>query len=114
LVFDQNYTVIGDNGLTASFTFNPATEAVFSGVSVEIDIDGYLFEFKPVNTQLFQGKNSQNQDVYILVGDATYLFDEFGDKWSKTDLGKAIVKIELIMESNGTTVKSINLGMFSR
>jgi RNA polymerase sigma-70 factor (ECF subfamily) len=114
LVFDQNYTAVGDNGLTASFTFNPTTEEVFSGVSVEIDIDGYLFDFKPVNTQLFQGKNSNNQDVYILVGDATYLFDEFGDKWSKTDLGKAIVKIEVLMESSGTTVKSISLGMFSR
>jgi RNA polymerase sigma-70 factor (ECF subfamily) len=114
LVIDQNYAVIGDNGLTATFTFNPTTPAVFSNVNVDIKIESYAFEFKPTNTQLISGKNGNNQDVHILVGDATYLFDESGKKWSKSDLGKSRIKIEVVMEPNGTAVKSINLVMLTR
>jgi hypothetical protein len=81
---------------------------------VEIEIDGYFFEFEPVNKQLIKGKNSEGRDVYVLVGDATYVYDEFGKKWSDSDLGKSIVKIEVVMEANGSTVKSVNLALYSR
>jgi hypothetical protein len=111
-VLDQNYTAVGDNGMVASFTFNPTSEAVFSKLRVEIYVDAYVFDFKPANTQTFSGKNSDGLDVYILVGDATYLYDEFGKKWSETTLGKSRVKIELVMEPNGSVVKSINLALF--
>jgi RNA polymerase sigma-70 factor (ECF subfamily) len=111
-VLDQKYTAIGDNGLNAFFTFNPTSEAVFTNVRVEIDIDAYVFDFKPANTQLFSGKNADGHDIYILVGDATFLYDEFGQKWSETELGKSKVKIEVLMDANGTFVKSINLMLF--
>jgi RNA polymerase sigma factor (sigma-70 family) len=114
LVFDQDYTAIGDNGLVAKFTFNPNADQVFRNISVEVEIDGYYFEFKPANTQVFSGKYAPDQDVYVLVGDATYVYDEFGRTWSKSDLGKSRVKIEVIMEPNGTTVKSISLVMLGR
>ena len=109
---DQNYTAIGDNGLHAFFTFNPTSEVVFTNVRVEIDIDAYVFDFRPANTQLISGKNSDGLDAFILVGDATFLYDEFGQKWSETELGQSKVKIEVVMESTGTTVKSIDLMMF--
>jgi RNA polymerase sigma-70 factor (ECF subfamily) len=114
LVIDQNYAVIGDNGLTATFTFNPTSAAVFNDVNVDVKIENYAFEFKPTNTQLISGKNGDKQDVHILVGDATYLYDESGKKWSKSDLGKSRIKIEVVMEPNGTAVKSINLVMLTR
>jgi hypothetical protein len=111
---DQDYTARGDKGLTARFTFNPSSNAVFTDTLVEVEIEGYFFEFEPVNKQLITGKNSEGRDVYILVGDATYVYDEFGKKWSESDLGKSMVKIEVVMEPNGTTVKSVNLALFSR
>jgi uncharacterized protein YpmB len=81
---------------------------------VEIEIEGYFFEFEPVNKQLITGQNADGRDVYVLVGDATYVYDEFGKKWSDSDLGKSQVKIEVVMEANGTTVKSVNLALYSR
>ena len=114
LVIDQNYAVIGENGLTATFTFNPTNSAVFSNVNVEVKIETYSFEFKPTNTQLVSGKNGNGQDVYILVGDATYLYDESGKKWSKSELGQSRIKIEVVMEPNGAVVKSIDLVMLAR
>jgi RNA polymerase sigma factor (sigma-70 family) len=111
---DQDYTARGDNGLTARFTFNPSSDAVFSNTLVEIEIEGYIFEFEPVNKQLISGKNDDGRDVYMLVGDATLVYDEFGKNWSESELGQSTVKIEVVMESNGTTVKSVNLALFKR
>jgi RNA polymerase sigma-70 factor (ECF subfamily) len=111
---DQTYTAIGDNGLTAKFNFNPSADAVFSDVLVEIEVDGYTFEFEPANNQLITGKSSENRDIYMLVGDATYLYDEFGKKWSKSDLGKSRVVIEVSTEANGTTVQAVKLGLYSK
>jgi hypothetical protein len=111
---DQDYTARGEDGLTARFTFNPSSDTVFSKTLVEIEIDGYFFEFEPVNRQLITGQNADGRDVFMLVGDATYVYDEFGHKWSKSDLGQSKVKIEVIMEANGTTVKSVNLALYSR
>jgi RNA polymerase sigma-70 factor (ECF subfamily) len=111
---DQDYTARGDNGLTAKFTFNPSSDAVFTNTLVEVEIEGYIFEFEPVNRSLFTGQNSEGSDVYLLVGDATYVYDEFGKKWSESDLGMSRVRIEVVMEANGTTVKSVNLALYSR
>jgi hypothetical protein len=114
LSFDQDYTAIGDNGLIARFTFNPTSGSVFTDVRIEVEIDGYFFDFKPANTQVFSGKNGDSQEVFILVGDATSVYDEFGRTWSKSDLAKSRIKIEVVMADNGTTVKSIGLAMLGR
>jgi RNA polymerase sigma-70 factor (ECF subfamily) len=111
---DQNYTALGEDGLTARFTFNPSSDTVFSKILVEIEIDGFLFEFEPVNKQLITGQNTDGRDVYIVVGDAKYVYDEFGHKWSTSNLGQSRVKIEIVMEANGTSVKSVNLALYSR
>jgi hypothetical protein len=111
---DQTYTAIGDNGLTAKFTFNPGSDEVFSYVLVEINLDGYVFEFEPANVQLITGKNAENLDVYMLVGDASQIYDVFGKKWSKSELGKSRVVIEVVMQPDGRTVESVKLALFSR
>jgi RNA polymerase sigma factor (sigma-70 family) len=111
---DQTYTAIGDNGLTAKFTFNPGSDEVFSNVLVEINLDGYFFEFEPANVQLITGKNAENLDVYMLVGDATQIYDVFGKKWSKSELGKSRAVIEVVMQPNGRTVDSVKLALYSR
>jgi RNA polymerase sigma-70 factor (ECF subfamily) len=109
LVLDQNYGAFGDNGLSASFTFNPTSNYPFSSVKARITLENYNFDFEPANLVQISGKNSNGSDVFLLVGEATYLFDEFGRKWSETELGKSRIKIEVVMEANGVTVKSINL-----
>jgi RNA polymerase sigma-70 factor (ECF subfamily) len=111
---DQAYTAVGNNGLTAKFNFNPSADSVFSDVVVEIELDGYTFEFEPANVQLVTGKSSDNRDIFMLIGDATYLYDEFGQKWSKSDLGKSRVVIEVVMEANGTSVQAVKLGLYSK
>jgi RNA polymerase sigma-70 factor (ECF subfamily) len=111
---DQAYTAVGNNGLTAKFNFNPSADSVFTDVLVEIELDGYTFEFEPTNVQLMTGKSSDNRDIFMLVGDATYLYDEFGQKWSKSDLGKSRVVIEVVMEANGTSVQAVKLGLYSK
>jgi RNA polymerase sigma-70 factor (ECF subfamily) len=112
-VLDQNYTAVGDNGLTAKFTFNPTTDEVFSKVLVEITLKDMVFDFRPVNPLVFQGKNSDGLDVFMYVGQAPYLFDEFGQKWSETEAKNATFKLEVIMEPNGVNVKEIRLALYT-
>jgi len=111
-VQDQTYTAVGENGLILSFTFNPTSEAVFSNVEGQVQIEDLRFTFNPVNPVLISGKNGQGEQVFVFVGDVGDLTDPFGKKWPETDLGKSKVKIEVLMESNGVTVKSINLLIF--
>ena len=109
---DQAYTAVGENGLIVSFTFNPTSQAVFSGVEGQVQIDNLRFKFKPGNPILISGNKGQDEQVFIFVGDVDELTDPSGKDWSQTDLGKSKVKIEVLMESNGLAVKSINLLMF--
>jgi RNA polymerase sigma factor (sigma-70 family) len=111
-VLDQTYTAVGDNGLIVSFTFNPTSQTVFSSVEGQIQIENLRFTFIPVNPVLISGKNAQNEQVFMFVGDVGELTDPTGKNWSQTDLGKSKVKVEVLMESNGVTVKSINLLIF--
>jgi RNA polymerase sigma-70 factor (ECF subfamily) len=111
-VLDQTYTAVGENGLIVSFTFNPTSQSVFSGVQGQVQIENLRFTFNPVNPVLISGKNGQGEQVFMLVGDVGELTDPTGKNWSQTDLGKSKVKIEVLMEFNGVTVKSINLLIF--
>jgi RNA polymerase sigma factor (sigma-70 family) len=111
-VLDQNYTAVGDNGLTAGFTFNPTSEAPFSGVLVEFQLEDLIFEFKPADPKVISGKNNEGLDVFIFVGQVPTLIDESGKKWSETVAKGATFVIEVTMERNGTTVKEITLAMY--
>jgi RNA polymerase sigma-70 factor (ECF subfamily) len=111
-VLDQTYTAVGENGLIVSFSFNPTSQTVFSNIEGQVQIDNLRFTFNPVNPLLISGKNGQGDQVFMFVGDIGGLTDPLGKDWSQTDLGKSKVKIEVFMESNGVTVKSINLLIF--
>jgi RNA polymerase sigma-70 factor (ECF subfamily) len=111
-VLDQTYTAVGENGLIVSFSFNPTSQAVFSNLEGQIQIEDLRFTFNPVNPVLISGKNGQSEQVFMFVGEIGQLTDPSGKNWSQTDLGKSKVKIEVLMESNGVAVKSINLLIF--
>jgi hypothetical protein len=110
-VLDQNYIAVGDNGLTAKFTFNPTKAVVFSNVLVEITLEDLVFDFRPTKPSLIEGKTPEGLDVYIFTGTAPYLFDEFGKKWDQTASKNATFKLEVIMEAGGTGVKEIRLAL---
>jgi RNA polymerase sigma-70 factor (ECF subfamily) len=113
-VLDQTYTAVGENGLIVSFSFNPTSQTVFSNVEGQVQIDNWRFTFNPVNPVLISGKNGQSEQVFMFVGEIGQLTDPSGKNWSQTDLGNSKVKVEVLMESNGVTVKSINLALISR
>jgi hypothetical protein len=111
-VLDQNYTAVGENGMTARFTFNPTSEAFISSVFVEAELEDLIFEFKPAEPMLISGKNEDGLDAFIFAGKVPTLIDESGKKWSETVAKGATFVIEVTMERNGTTVKEISLAMY--
>jgi RNA polymerase sigma-70 factor (ECF subfamily) len=111
-VLDQTYTAVGENGLIVSFSFNPTSQTVFSNVEGQVQIENLRFTFNPVNPVLISGKNGQSEQVFMFVGEIGQLTDPSGKNWSQTDLGKSKLKVEVLMESNGIAVKSVNLLVF--
>jgi hypothetical protein len=112
-VLDQDYTAVGDNGLTAKFTFNPTSEAVFSEVSAQIKLGDVLLDFTPTMPMLIEGKNADGLQTFIFEATVPSLFDESGQKWSDTVARNATFKLEVIMDRSGSKVSAISLAMLS-
>jgi RNA polymerase sigma-70 factor (ECF subfamily) len=112
-VLDQDYTAVGDNGLTAKFTFNPTSEAVFSEVSAQIELGDVLLDFTPTMPVLIEGKNADGLQTFIFEAKVPSLFDESGKKWSDTVARNATFKLEVIMDRSGSKVAEISLAMLS-
>jgi hypothetical protein len=112
-VLDQDYTVVADNGLTARFTFNPTADRAFLGVRAEIKASELVFTFTPTNAGILQGKTNDGLDLFIYSGQAPYLFDATGKRWTETVTRDARFIIQVIMEKNGVDVKEITLSLNS-
>jgi RNA polymerase sigma-70 factor (ECF subfamily) len=110
---DQDYTAVGDNGLTAKFTFNPSDDAPFKSVRAEIKLEDMVFTFAPTNAGVLIGKTNDGLALFIFSGQAPYLFDSTGKKWSETASTNARFIIEVIMQRNGVDVKEITLSLNS-
>jgi hypothetical protein len=112
-VLDQDYTVVADNGLTARFTFNPTADRAFFGVKAEIEASELVFTFTPTNAGILKAKTTDGLDVFIYSGQAPYLFDATGKRWTETVTRDARFIIQVIMDKNGTSVKEITLSLNS-
>jgi hypothetical protein len=112
-VLDEEYTAVGDNGLSAKFIFNPASESPFNSVRAEIKLEELLFTFVPTNSGVLSGKTNDGHDLFIFSGQAPYLFDSNGKKWSETATTNARFTIQVIMQKNGVDVKEITLSLNS-
>jgi RNA polymerase sigma-70 factor (ECF subfamily) len=110
---DQDYTAVGDNGLTAKFTFNPSSETPLVSVRAEIKLEDMVFTFAPTNGGVLTGKTNDGLDFFVFSGQAPYLFDSTGKKWSETASTNARFIIQVIMQRNGVDVKEITLSLNS-
>jgi RNA polymerase sigma-70 factor (ECF subfamily) len=110
---DQDYTAVGDNGLTAKFTFNPSSETPLVSVRAEIKLEDMVFTFAPTNGGVLTGKTNDGLDLFIYSGQAPYLFDSTGKKWSETASTNARFVIQVVMAKNGVDVKEITLSLNS-
>jgi RNA polymerase sigma-70 factor (ECF subfamily) len=110
---DQDYTAVGDNGLTAKFTFNPSSETPLVSVRAEIKLEDIVFTFAPTNGGVLTGKTNDGLDLFIFSGQAPYLFDSTGKKWSETASTNARFIIQVVMAKNGVDVKEITLSLNS-
>jgi RNA polymerase sigma factor (sigma-70 family) len=107
----ERYTAVGDNGLTAEFSFNPTAEIMFTDISVEILLKDQVFGFSPVGTQVIEGKTQEGLRVLLLSGQAPYLFDESGKKWTETVDRKATFGILVVLEKNGFDIKEVMISL---
>jgi RNA polymerase sigma-70 factor (ECF subfamily) len=112
-VLDQAYFATSDKGISAEFTFNPTKDVPFTDVLASIEISGELYSVYPNNSEVFSGVGDDGLTRYVYFGSMNYLFDEEGNIWSESGLAQGTIRIEVIMEANGSVVKEVLLTVLS-
>ena len=103
----QSYTAVGDNGLTAKFSFDPKAEKVFTDISVEISLKNQVLDFNLSGTQVIEGQNQEGLRVLLLSGRTPYFFDESSKSWTETVARNASLGIVVVLEKNGFDIKEV-------
>jgi hypothetical protein len=112
-VLDQDYTAVGDNGLTAKFIFNTSADAPFRSVRAEIKLDEMVVSFAPTNAGVLIGKTNDGLDLFTFSGQTPYVFDSIGKKWAETSSKNTRIVIQVTIDKNGVDVKEITLSLNS-
>jgi len=108
----EQYTAVGENGLTVKFNFDPTASNMLSNISAEIAQKDQLFGFKLVETQVIDGVNQDGRRVLLLSGQAPFLIDEYGQKWTDTVARNASLRILVVLEKNGFDIKEVMVGLY--
>jgi hypothetical protein len=113
-LLDETMVVFADNGVSATFKFNPTSDDPFKDVFVEFEIGEAIFAAYPNNPEWLSATDPQGQQRFVYFGALNYVYDEEGKVWSKTDLAKGTLRIEVILEENSLKVKQVLLAVLSK
>ena len=113
-LLDEKLVVFADNGVSATFQFNPTTETPFKDVFVEFEIGDAIFAAYPNNPEWLRATDPQGQERFVYFGALNYIYDEKGKIWSKTELAKGTLRIEVILEKSSLRVKQVLLAVLSK
>jgi RNA polymerase sigma-70 factor (ECF subfamily) len=111
---DEKLVVFADNGVSASFIFNPTAEEPFKDVFAEFEIGEAIFAAYPNSSEWLSATDPQGQERFVYFGALNYVYDEKGKIWSKSDLAKATLRIEVILEKGSLKVKQVLLNVLSK
>jgi RNA polymerase sigma-70 factor (ECF subfamily) len=107
----DRYTAVGDNGLTAKFSFDPRAEKMFTDISVEISLKNQVLDFNLSGTQVIEGQSQEGLRVLLLSGRAPYFFDESSKSWTETVARNATLSILVMLEKNGFDIKEVMISL---
>jgi RNA polymerase sigma-70 factor (ECF subfamily) len=111
---DEKLVVFADNGVSASFIFNPTAEEPFKDVFAEFEIGEAIFAAYPNSSEWLSATDPQGQERFVYFGALNYVYDEKGKIWSKSDLAKATLRIEVILEKGSLKVEQVLLNVLSK
>ena len=111
---DEFYSVTTETGIAAEFKFNSSKKDPFTEVLGTIEIEDTLFQVYPDSFEVFDATDNDGYKHFVYFGSMTYVFDDKGKVWTDSDLAKGTLRIEVILEKNGTAVKKINLTILSK
>ena len=111
---EQTIKLSTENGLFAEFTFNLAESDPFKEVVAYIDINDIRFTVYPDSSETVVAVDPLGQTRYVFFGSMKYVFDETGKVWSRSDLAKGTLRIEVVMNKDGLTIKQTLLSVISK
>ena len=114
LVLDEKYSATNNQGVTATFSFNPTKDQPFIDVAAHLDLDDVLFSVYPDKSEWLMATDSAGVERYIYFGSMKYVFDEFGKVWEESKLAQGTLRIDVVMDSNRVTVKDVFITVLSK
>jgi RNA polymerase sigma factor (sigma-70 family) len=111
---EESYVATANNGLSVEFRFNPNNEETFWDVLATIEVSGVKFSVYPISADMFSSVGSDGLQRHYYYGSLKYVFDEKGKVWSKSDLARGTLALELVMDPSRTKVQQVLLTVISR
>jgi RNA polymerase sigma-70 factor (ECF subfamily) len=114
LIVDEVHRATSSQGVTAEFIFNPTRDEPFREVSGSLLIDDVLFSVFPDQSEWLEAIDVNGQEHFVYFGSMKYVFDENGKVWSDSKLSQGTLRIEVVMNENGTQVEDIFVAILSK
>ena len=113
-VLDETYTATSPKGISATFVFNPSKDLPFKDVSAVISLDGVNLTAYPDQFEWLSAIDPDGFQRLVYFGTMTYVVDESGKVLDDTKLSKGTLRIEVILNKDGRTVKDMFVGILSK
>jgi RNA polymerase sigma factor (sigma-70 family) len=113
-VLDETYTATSPKGISATFVFNPTKDEPFKDVSGVVTLDGVKLTVYPDQSEWLSATDPQGFQRLVYFGTMAYVVDESGKILSDTTLSDATLRIEVVMNKDGKTVKELFVGLISK
>jgi RNA polymerase sigma factor (sigma-70 family) len=108
-VLDEKLVVFADNGVSASFVFNPTASEPFKEVFAEFEIGSAFFAAYPDSSTWLKATNAAETELFVYEGTLNYVFDEKGKVWSRSALAKGTLRIEVYIPKGSSSASEVRL-----
>jgi hypothetical protein len=106
-----DYRVYASQGIFADFTFDYDAKDQFQNTLITVMINDVAYFAYPTSIEVLTAKDPQGLEHIVYYASMKYLVDKAGKVYDQTDLGKATVRLELVIKKDRSGLEKTALDM---
>jgi len=106
-----DYRVYASQGIFADFTFDYDAKDQFQNTLITVMINDVPYFAYPTSIEVLTAKDPQGLEHIVYYASMKYLVDKAGKVYDQTDLGKATVRLELVIKKDRSGLEKTALDM---
>jgi RNA polymerase sigma factor (sigma-70 family) len=106
-----DYRVYASQGIFADFTFDYDAKDQFQSTLITVMIKDVPYFAYPTSIEVLTAKDQQGLEHIVYYASMKYLVDKAGKVYDQTDLGKATVRLELVVKKDRSGLEKTALDM---